>query len=215
MFLCICSIFAQIVNYEDFTRNYFLAKEKNQEWLYGRSSSLIDNYKDKGFYERSKLCDGDLNTVWVEGVRGDGIGEYIFLPIFDEDGAFFDYCADKNIKITLKINNGYCSSKDLFYANNRVKQAKITIYTIPVSFNQAGDVSAVHDCIEENSEAIYLEDKTDLQNFFFEICLFNRAVYHIPFVVMKFEILDVYKGTKYDDTCISEMNVYGEYLKEE
>ena len=31
---------------------------------------------------------------------------------------------------------------------------------------------------------------------------------------MQLIILDVYPGTDYDDTCISEINVYGEYVSD-
>jgi len=80
-------------------------------------------------------------------------------------------------KIT--INNGYCKSEKLFYENNRVKKIRVTF---------------------DDKESIIL----DLNGNYFD---FENA-FNIPEVQTSkivFEILDVYKGTTWDDTCISDI----------
>lgn len=65
-----------------------------------------------------------------------------------------------------------------------------------------------------NKEEIELKDTMDEQNFSFKINTRDDNIYSSPFVIMQLIILDVYPGTDYDDTCISEINVYGEYAEE-
>ncbi len=55
------------------------------------------------------------NKAWVEGARGDGVGQWLTLRF--EDGATFK---------TLWINNGYGRTSKTYRENNRVRTARIT-----------------------------------------------------------------------------------------
>ena len=57
--------------------NYFttLLDWPDQYWSEGRSTALIENGYDRLHYEQVKIWDNDLSTAWVEGVKGEGIGE--------------------------------------------------------------------------------------------------------------------------------------------
>lgn len=77
------------------------------------------------------------------------------------------------------IHNGYCKSEKLFYENNRVKKIKIT-------FDNGESVIA--DLSENFSDRVTVIPVSTVQT-----------------SAITFEIMEVYKGSKYDDTCISEI----------
>ena len=84
---------------------------------------------------------------------------------------------------SLEIRNGYGLSKDLWKKNNRVKKA-----TLEFSNGKKEDIT--------------LKDKMDWQRF-----VLKKPVDGVTWV--KLTIKDVYKGTKYNDTAISEINMQG------
>lgn len=75
--------------------------------------------------------------------------------------------------------NGYCKSEDLYKKNNRVKNIRI-VFSDGTSIDR------------------YLED---------EYANYNLIVLPEPVICNEFyiEITDIYRGTHYDDTCISEI----------
>ena len=212
--ICI-QIFADDLN--TIIYDYYYSKINNREWIQGRSSTLQGTNRYN--YEISNISDSDISTAWVEGVKGDGVGEYVYIPIFrKETNSSFKYNKKNDIKITFSIFNGFCKSSELFYKNNRIKTAKITIFVIPMTTAQDGYPSFPYED-EENeillAKVIELKDIIESQTFEEKINIYNSNYqYDTPFVLLKFEIIDVYKGTKYDDTCISEINVYGEYVSD-
>ena len=58
---------------------------------------------------------GDRQTAWVEGARGDGIGQWLMIR-WDSEQVFQ----------TLWINNGYGRAARIYRGNNRVARARIT-----------------------------------------------------------------------------------------
>jgi len=115
-------------------------------------------------YEAENLRIIRPDLPWVEGVKGDGIGEYVEMEWgYDING--------------LIIVNGFISLNrpELYSYNNRVKLIRINI-----------------DGSSEYSE-YEIKDATDPQI----IKLSN------PGKKIKLQIVDVYKGSRWDDTCIS------------
>ncbi|UTW67963.1 hypothetical protein KFE94_07560 [bacterium SCSIO 12643] len=94
---------------------------------------------------------------------------------------------DENIAINaLSIFNGYYKSQDLWEKNGRIK--KMTLYINGV---EHGD--------------IYLLDQREHQIVSLE---------NIPFrsdtpLILEFEIIETYKGSKYDDICLTELTFQG------
>lgn len=127
------------------------------------------NIKYEPFYAR----DDKLQTAWCEGVKGDGIGEWIKFEIGD-----FNHPEGEIINVyRVMIVNGLAASNDLYYANNRVKK-------IQLEFS------------EGQKRVLELKDGVmDYQIF----------VVHTKAKWVRMKIVDVYKGKKYDDTCISEV----------
>jgi len=105
---------------------------------------------------------------WVEGVTGDGIGEFIEM----------DYKTTDIKEINgIVISNGFVSvnNPDLFLKNNRVKRILI----------EGDDGKFRNEC--------EILDTPNLQTIRFPINISK----------IKITILDIYKGTTWDDTCIN------------
>lgn len=191
-------------------------------WKEGRSSALREKGKPEDFYEISKLSDmdenqefSDVSTAWVEGAPDDGIGEWVIIPIEARDEELEDKLTnggmENPLEVELLVNNGYQQSEDLYQKNNRVKDARISVYAAAMSFGQ-DDAYLLW-----NPEVIYQATITLNDDIEFSPAGFNSHYETFSFqlpekyrdemcqLYLKLEILSVYKGSKYSDTCISNM----------
>jgi hypothetical protein len=84
------------------------------------------------------------------------------------------------------LNGGYDSSSDLFYKNNRIKRATMIL------------------SIGERLE-LGFADRRGIQ----DIPLVRGADANMETTVVKIVIEEVYPGWKYDDTCVTEIQVTG------
>jgi len=155
-------------------------------------------------YFPEKVIDGDIRTAWVEAEEeyndkeetpdsgkgpypGEGLGEWVkianttavnFESVFV--GKSFDYL--KPMKLSgIRLINGYAKSKEIYAANNRVKKAEVILH-------------------DGTSFVFDLKDNT----MGFQTLDFCREVTTKSITI---KILDVYKGNKYNDTCISEVEL--------
>lgn len=157
---------------------------------YLEASSTL--YSSKNAYSVENLYDNDTDTAWVEGKKDSGIGESVKLNINESGG---DSTARK---ITgLKIINGYAKSKDIFYKNNRVKKMKITTGQSILTENPDDPEDYAVFVNKEQEKIITLEDTMKPQIINIDSEGFTNYIIC--------EILEVYKGTKYNDTCITEI----------
>ena len=192
-------------------------------WKEGRSSALVEKGKSADFYEINKIDDlnmdigeDDTSTAWVEGVAGDGIGEWVIVPVKPRNDDVAERLANREIRYPLTVRlfvcNGYQQSVDLYQKNNRVKEAKISIYAAAMSFGQ-DDAFLLRNPEVVCEETITLNDDIEVN----PIC-FNTTSAYFTFelpekyrnemceLYLRLEIRSVYKGTKYSDTCISNMS---------
>lgn len=177
--------------YEGETIESFYAEKPEQYYALPEIDSIVASSEREGMYDSSgqwctyvaeNVCDGDNRTSWTEGKKGNGIGEYLKVKLTNE--------AQVN---GINISNGYYKSKELYYRNNRIKKVRLTF--------------------SDGSSKVYkLEDE------FLTPCdiEFDQPVLTSS---IKIEILSVYKSKKikgkdgtvkkaYDDTCITELEVY-------
>jgi|GEM_PF-1516151 len=78
------------------------------------SASSIRNPISIANYQAGNALDGKLNTAWVEGVEGPGIGEWLRLDF------------DREVSIhSVTIAPGYFKSPAIWFENNRVAAASI------------------------------------------------------------------------------------------
>jgi tetratricopeptide (TPR) repeat protein len=146
------------------------------------SSSEIEGSR---VYSVVDLVDENTNTAWVEGKEGSGIGEWVEIIFGDTFTGDFNnnsgYIFTEGREINeIKIINGYAKNKTIYYANNRVKKLKI-------SFDDGTSFKAELDDGIFEPQIIQLPETKKVND-------------------IKLTILDVYKGSKYDDTCISELD---------
>jgi hypothetical protein len=111
---------------------------------------------------------------WVEGVLGSGIGERIRIEV--EPGRRRDGWAYIR---SLAVSNGFVDYKrpHLYENNNRLK--KIRVHNI--GYDEYRDFN--------------LDDTPNIQSLPLG---FNNSAY-----IIEIEILEVYKGTRWDDTCVN------------
>jgi hypothetical protein len=128
-----------------------------------------------GTYHAWSAIDGRLDSPWVEGVAGPGVGEWIML-IFP--GAVEVWA--------IGLDVGYDRDDDIFYANNRIKKATFIFSDeeqITLDFSDTRGVQMMHVARAPgpNIETTYIQ------------------------VVIE----EVYPGSRYDDTCLGEIEVWG------
>ncbi len=132
-------------------------------------------------YEPQNAHDLSYKYAWAEGVDGYGVGEYLKYT--------FDGTSPRINEII--IVNGYVKSKTAWENNSRVKKLKVYIDDEPYVI-------------------LNLKDTLSSQSFEVEPIGHNEradweALKEKPDWTIKFEILEVYKGLKYDDVVISEI----------
>ena len=178
-------------DYQDFLeeechnlRERTLAYAKN----YKASSTLKDNSYTYDVNNIFIPCKGEhkilwfQNLPWAEGKDDEGIGEYIEFEIMSANELLRDLLGDWIIKgdITISILNGFVNplKQKLFYENNRIKKA-----------------------------AIWIDDKRSFEINFNDYVEFTEITVPEKTKKVRIEILEVYKGTKYNDTCITKIDV--------
>ena len=162
------------------------------------SSVLPTDGLNKYNYGPENLFDNDYGTAWVEGVKGPGIGEWVEVDL------------DKVSISGLGIINGYTKRKSLYYANNRIKKLRLD-----VEWDNWGNRSGGKDSTEitlkekqfnelnQNAEAPFISWLADYGDGY------NRAK------KVRLTILEVYPGTKYNDTPITELFILGEQFEDQ
>ncbi|QKX05034.1 hypothetical protein HN014_08930 [Aquimarina sp. TRL1] len=133
-------------------------------------------------YATQNLTDFSYQTAWVEGVDGDGIGEYIDVR----------FKAEHPRVTTIRIANGYVKSKKAWKNNSRVKSLKMYVNQVPYALLHLKDVYALQSFTLPTP--LGHADRSDFEK------LKEKGDWSI-----RFEILSVYKGLKYEDTVISEL----------
>jgi len=147
-------------------------------------------------YSPDKVADSKYNTCWAEGKPGPGTGEWIlfFHPELD---------------LHFSLYNGVWASKALYYANNRIKKAEITVYNIRGNKDKTFGEPYIF-C----RKVVTLHDKIWPTIFFLKYTGMNKESwkkrykkfkYQFSYKFIVIKILDVYRGTKYNDTCISQL----------
>jgi hypothetical protein len=136
-------------------------------------------------YSAENAHDLDYKTAWIEGVSGYGIGEYLVYSFPPE-----------NPRITeIIIVNGYVKSDISWRNNSRVKKLKLYFNDVPIAILNLND--SKHEQIFKFAP-IGHGNREDFD------ALIAKSSW-----TLKFEILEVYKGEKYDDTAISEIYFNG------
>lgn len=126
--------------------------------------------------------DMKLQTVWSEGAPGLGTGEKLT----------FEFITTKQSTTNLAVTScfvasGHQATEKLFRQNARPKTLQLFIDGRPVAL-------------------LELQDSMGLQHFKLPKVRLERPSRH----TIAFQILEAYPGTKFQDTCITEINFSGE-----
>ena len=142
-----------------------------------KASSTLKR-QGKQDYKASNIHDLDYSTTWVEGTEGYGIGEWVEYTL-----------PASNPRITdINIANGYVRTKKLWTENSRVKVLDVEVNGKPFARIHLADVYALQ------SVKVPHIGYSDRDNFE------GKEPIRIRFIIR-----EVYPGTKYQDTAISEI----------
>lgn len=148
-------------------------------------------------YAAGQLTDGDPSTCWAEGVKGDGPGEIVIARV--------------DTKKPLEIWTGLGKSEKLHRENGRPRQ--VNVWVLQASDCEVNQYSTIFRDIHVLArrtvelrdlnayQALQLPDFKPLKIKVSEACLDQITTF------VAIEILSVYPGTKYRDTCVSEIRV--------
>ena len=142
-----------------------------------KASSTLKQ-QGKQDYKAGNIHDLDYSTTWVEGAEGYGIGEWVEYTL-----------PASNPRITdINIANGYVRTKKLWTENSRVKVLDVEVNGKPFARIHLADVYALQ------SVKVPHIGYSDRDNFE------GKEPIRIRFIIR-----EVYPGTKYQDTAISEI----------
>lgn len=144
------------------------------------ASSVLEN-QGKVSYSAANLTDDTRKTVWSEGVDGLGIGETVEITQMYAGSGYpeLDF-------YSICIVNGYAENKTKWQENGRVKSLKL--------YYQG-----------EYMGLITLEDTINPQ--YIDISALQMKIGNGYKAEFKFEIAEVYEGSKYEDVCLTGISI--------
>jgi len=143
----------------------------------------------QGMYCASSVTDGNAKTAWVEGVQGDGLHEIVIARV--------------NTRKPVRIWSGYGKSAATFANNARPKKVRVFVLTGRKDADrctESGEMLA-NLCVAARADAV-LKEKNGYQPLPIPKHTL-KATEDVTLIAV--EILAVYPGKKYRDTCISEI----------
>jgi len=152
----------------------------SEYYLVAAATSYLDPIGTNAYHPNNVTLTDRQNT-WAEGAEGVGIGESIELR-----QMYMGPGADRLSITRFCIVNGYAKNKDIWEKNARVKELKV-YYS------------------EAYMGTITLEDCMEPQ--YIDVSGVNMTVSNGREAVFRFEIADVYPGTKYEDTCLTGIQI--------
>ncbi|XDD51263.1 hypothetical protein AB3N59_05720 [Leptospira sp. WS92.C1] len=180
------------------------------------SSSLVN--KDPNLYIAYNIDDGDIKTAWCtdKGPKGESLA---FRGT--SSSVIQNYTDLKKINYIYKtkfvILNGYGKSEETYYNNNRIKKGTLKIYEARIGDALSG-LFFEKDPTFVIQKELNFKDEPKLQIVDLSFELKDRpkekqvdelGLFYI------FTIDEVYKGKKYNDTCISKLKSYAIFGSED
>lgn len=155
-------------------------------------------------YGAPHLIDGDEHTAWAEGAKGTGVGSVVVVPLPAGSGP-------------MEIRGGFGKSPELYQANGRPRKVEVLLLGQGVSvFGAQYDAWRAIPLLGRGE--VELKDVDGWQPLTLPAAgpppatwkpggppgtVANPADQHPAYVAIR--ILSVYPGTRYEDTCISEI----------
>lgn len=203
VFLFLISVITIINSFGQFEVQDTLLLAFSDEIFWGSSSELeMGIYSDFGKYASVNLSDNDGSTCWAEGSEGNGINEYIYMTIPENTES-------------LSIKNGYQKNEEIYFANNRPKKVEFTLYA---SYEPSGFATETHTGFfiseplsvtqaEMQDRMNFQEIKTGINWSDIREKLSFDNTFDKDRFILKIKILEIYPGEKWNDACISDINL--------
>lgn len=182
--------------------NYFYEEQSNQNaYTWSTNKNYIVKKTDftlkssstlKG-YPVGNLFDKNSQTAWVEGDTENGIGEWIFMQ-FSPRREHSEYLYPVGLE-DFALIPGYQKNSVIWEENNRVKSAILVFKKL--------EYESGKEVYKYTVLRLHFKDSMELQ--VFKISQYNQLAHDEIWLIIE----DVYKGTKYNDTCISEIVLSG------
>lgn len=156
-----------------------------------QASSVLAS--EDGRYAPENTVEEDRFHAWAEGAAGDGIGEFLTYEQVIDTGH------DSNLDAFLcgydsRVVDGYNRFSEICVVNGYARDQK--------TWEENGRVKTLLMYVEDKPYA-YLELEDTIYPQYFTLPQGDiKTPNNVP-IHFKFEIADVYKGTKYEDTCLT------------
>jgi hypothetical protein len=195
----IICIFSLVIVFVPFNR---IHPQEEGDWKPSLTEDKLDGHvaatsslKEK--YNPAKAFDRDIRTSWVEGKPDDGIGEKIAFHVSTIDW--------------IRIMPGFGVQK-YFKMNNRLKKARISIYeTREIAVHQYDTEYSFGKLVK--TTILNFKDDMFMQKFYIGITeerkfkpKYSTSLEDYGYIAI-LEIIEVYRGTRWRDTCIAEIEV--------
>jgi hypothetical protein len=155
---------------------------------YEVKTSSVLNGKNKD-YNPANMASFDPSKVWCEGNSSYGVGEWIELSLKEKPRSAVLRTID------LKVLPGYAATDQLYQANARPSRIVVEAFDRRTKQRVTG----------QSAYTFNLADAPFLQGFSLDIGLPSVDPSKIG---IRIKIDDVFKGDKYEDMCITEIQVF-------
>ncbi|MES2465158.1 MAG: hypothetical protein V4671_31715 [Armatimonadota bacterium] len=147
-----------------------------------RGSSALPA-REGSYYDASRAHDYSLQSAWIEGKNGSGIGEYLEYTLRVTPGQH-----PSDAAITgLIVFNGYRKSPEIWRKNNRIRRLRVSVSGRPYGVVTLADSYAY--------QRVKLSD--------------IKLPPHSKTLTLRFTIESIYPGTTYSDTALTELEFVG------
>jgi len=179
-------------------------KSTNRYIEYSVSKVFNDQYPGQNIF------DANLHTCWVSNSNKSDEISYLYLRLPELDD------------LNMSIFPGYGKSRKLFKQNARPKKLRFSYYVAVNPDGYVTEISRLYKAVKlPYTEIVDVSDSFEIQSFKLSIPEIEISKYKKilqsqygtkfdiaqspPCLILQMEIIDIYRGTKYSDICISEI----------
>ena len=180
---------------DDFSTADLRNKYSNRAAIYIECSKPLIDEKDTFKYTIQNAFDKNPATSYVEDTDDD---LFSIRFVFAKELFFQNYSwvIGKSLSINnISVINGYAANENLYFSNNRIKELIISSYNL--------ENKKKSDNFLKELSKIYTGILKDNNLSFSTIQIPKEKIYSVTF-----SCTQLYKGKKYNDTCLAEFDLY-------
>ena len=184
---------------DDFSTADLRNRYENNADIYIECSKPLIDEKDTFKYTVQNAFDKNPATSYVEDTDDD---LFSIRCIFAKELFFqnHSWVIGKSLSINnISVINGYAANENLYFSNNRVKELIISSYNL--------ENKKKSDNFLKELSKIYTGILKDNNLSFSTIQIPKEKIYSVTF-----SCIQLYKGKKYNDTCLAEFDLYNKNI---